>query len=140
LRLINVWATWCVPCVEEFPGLVSISRRLANRDFEVITISVDDPKDGAKVKQFLEREHAAVPARTQHSLEAEGRRTNNYLFTGASIDALMQALDPAAPGPVPYTMVVAPGGEIIYRAAGQIDIANLQARLVDRLGAYYSPQ
>jgi len=140
LRLINVWATWCVPCVEEFPGLVSISRRLANRDFEVITISVDDPKDGAKVKQFLEREHAAVPARTQRSVDAEGRRTNNYLFTGASIDALMQTLDPKAPGPVPYTMVVAPGGKIIYRSAGQIDTADLQARLVDRLGAYYSPQ
>jgi hypothetical protein len=28
LRVINLWATWCVPCVEEFPGLVSISRRL----------------------------------------------------------------------------------------------------------------
>lgn len=139
LRLINVWATWCVPCVEEFPGLVSISRRLANRDFEVITISVDDPKEEAKVKQFLEREHAAVPNRVQRSLRAEGRRTNNYLFTGASLDALMQALDPASPGPVPYTIVVAPGGKITYRRANEIDAASLLAKLVDQLGPYYTP-
>ena len=54
LRLINVWATWCAPCVAEFPGLVSISRRLANRDFELITISVDETKDESKVQKFLE--------------------------------------------------------------------------------------
>ena len=55
LRLINVWATWCVPCVKEFPNLVAVSHRFANRDFEVITISVDDPKDAPKVKAFLEK-------------------------------------------------------------------------------------
>jgi peroxiredoxin len=139
LRLINVWATWCAPCMEEFPGLVSISRRFANRDFEVITVSVDDPKDETKVKQALQKEHAAVPNRVQRSLKAEGRRTNNYLFTGVNADALMQALDPAAPGPVPYTVLIAPGGKILYRCSGEIDVADLQARLVDQLGMYYSP-
>ena len=140
LRLINVWATWCAPCVAEFPGIVSISHRFANRDFEVITISVDDPKDEAKVKQFLDRQHATVPNRVQRSLKAEGRRTNNYLFTGASMDDLMKALDPEAPGPVPYTILVAPGGKILYRCANQIDVAGLSAKIVDQLGAYYTPQ
>jgi peroxiredoxin len=137
LRLINIWATWCVPCVAEFPGLVSISRRLANRDFEVVTISVDDPKDGSKVKQFLETQYASVPNRVQRSLKAEGRQTNNYLFSGADMDALLKALDPEAPGPVPYTIVVAPGGKIIYRHANEIDIADLQAKLIALLGTYY---
>jgi len=137
LRLINVWATWCVPCVAEFPGLVSISRSLSTRDFEVVTISVDDPKDEAKVKAFLEKEHASVPNRVQRSLKAEGRKTNNYLFGGSDLDALMKALDPEAPGPVPYTIVVAPGGKIIYRHAGEIDVVDLRAKLVDTLGAYY---
>jgi thiol-disulfide isomerase/thioredoxin len=140
LRLFNVWATWCVPCVEEFPGIVSISHRFANRDFEVITVSVDDPKDEAKVKQFLDKEHATVPNRVQRSLKPEGRKTNNYLFSGASTDALMQALDPDAPGPVPYTVVVAPGGKVIYRHSGEVNLAELEATLVDTLGAYYKPQ
>ena len=140
LRLINVWATWCVPCVQEFPDIVSLSHRFANRDFEVITISVDDPKDEAKVKQFLDDQHATVPNRVQRSLKAEDRDTNNYLYTGASMDALMAALDPGAPGPVPYTILVAPGGKIIYRQANEIDYNDLVARIVDRLGPYYSPQ
>jgi peroxiredoxin len=33
LRLINVWATWCVPCVEEFPNLVTLTRQFQNRNF-----------------------------------------------------------------------------------------------------------
>ena len=137
LRLINVWATWCAPCVQEFPGLVSVSHRFANRDFEVITISVDDPKNEAKVKQFLDKQHATVPNRVQRSVKAEGRRTNNYLFTGASMDALMQAIDPASPGPVPYTVVIAPGGKIIYRQAAKVNFAELQAKILDQLGPYY---
>ena len=140
LRLINVWATWCAPCVEEFPGIVSISHRFANRDFEVITISVDDPRDEAKVKQFLDKEHATVPNRVQRSLKVEGRPTNNYLFTGASTDDLMKALDPDAPGPVPYTVLIAPGGKILYRCANEINVAELSAKIVDQLGAYYSLQ
>lgn len=140
LRLINVWATWCAPCVAEFPGIVATSHRFANRDFEVITISVDNPKDDAKVKQFLDKQHATVPNRVQRSLKAEGRRTNNYLFTGASMDDLMKALDPNAPGPVPYTILVAPGGKILYRHANQIAAADLTAKIVDQLGAYYSPK
>jgi peroxiredoxin len=138
LRLINVWATWCVPCVQEFPGIVSISHRFANRDFEVITISVDDPKDEAKVKQFLEKQHATVPNRVQRSLKVEGRPTNNYLFTGASTDDLMKALDPDAPGPVPYTVLIAPGGKILYHHANQVDAAALSTKIVDQLGAYYT--
>jgi thiol-disulfide isomerase/thioredoxin len=139
LRLINVWATWCGPCVKEFPGIVSLSHQFANRDFEVITLSLDDPRDEAKAKQFLEKQHASVPNRVQRSLKAEGRRTNNYLFTGASSDALMQALDPESPGPVPYTVVIAPGGKIIYRRVGEVNVAELQAKVVDYLGPYYTP-
>lgn len=137
LRLINVWATWCVPCVKEFPGLVSLSRRLGNRDFELITISVDDPKEEAKVQRFLEKQHVALPNRVKRSLNAEGRKTNNYLFTGANTDALFKALDPSAPGPVPYTVVIAPGGKVVYRHAGELVVSELRPRIIEELGPYY---
>jgi peroxiredoxin len=139
LRVIDVWATSCIPCVQEFDGLVEISRRLANRDFELITISVDDPSDTAKVKQFLQQHHAATPNRVARLLRAEGRQTDNYLFTGASVDALMQVLDTAAPGPIPYIIVIAPGGKIVYRHEGLLDTADLQAKVIEILGPYYTP-
>ncbi len=137
LRLINVWATWCAPCVREFPGLVSLARRLGNRDFELITISVDDPKDLPKVRQFLGRQHLAIPNRVKRSLKSEGRATNNYLFTGANTEALFKALDPAAPGPVPHTVLIAPGGKIIYRRAGELALSELQPKVIEELGPYY---
>jgi peroxiredoxin len=139
VRMINVWATWCGPCVKEFPDLVSISRRFSTRDFELITISVDDPKEGASAaKEFLESQHAAMPPRVQKSLKAEGRNTNNYLFSGSDSNELMAKLDPQAPGPVPYTIIIAPGGKIIYRKSGAIEMPEVLSKLIDALGPYYT--
>jgi peroxiredoxin len=137
LRLINVWATWCAPCVKEFPGLVSLSRRLGSRNFELITISVDDPGQTNRVQQFLTRQHAVASNRLQGSLKNEGRKTNNYLFTGANTEPLMKALDPQAAGPVPHTVLIAPGGKIVFRQSGQVDAAELQAKVLEELGPYY---
>jgi peroxiredoxin len=137
LRLINVWATWCAPCTQEFPGFVSMSRRLGNRDFELITISIDDPKDQAAVQKFLEKQHVAIPNRVRRSLKKEGRTANNYLFSGANTDIFARVLDPAWKGPVPFTVLIAPGGKILYHQVGEINVAELQNRVIDQLGPYY---
>lgn len=137
LRLVNVWATWCAPCVREMPGLVAISRRLANRDFELITLSLDDPRDESRVQRFLESHHVALPNRVQRSLRAEGRRTNNYLFTEPRSDALAEVLDPEWRGPLPHTVLIAPGGKILWRHTGEVDTARLLDRILGELGPYY---
>jgi thiol-disulfide isomerase/thioredoxin len=139
LRLINVWATWCAPCVAEFPELVSLSRRLGNRDFEFVSLSLDDPKLEPQVKKFLEKQHASPPGRLKRLLKAEGRDATNYLYTEASTDALVKALDPEWPGPLPHTVLIAPGGKILYRHNGPVDSAELLAKIVEALGAYYTP-
>lgn len=139
LRLVNVWATWCAPCVAEFPALVSLARRLGNRDFELITISMDDPRQEAAAKKFLERQHAAPPARLRRVLKAEGRTATNFLYTEAGADALIAALDPEWPGPLPHTVLIAPGGKILYRRNGPIDHDEVLARILDVLGPYYRP-
>ncbi|HEX2100224.1 MAG TPA: redoxin domain-containing protein [Candidatus Synoicihabitans sp.] len=137
-RLFNVWATWCVPCVQEFPDLVSISRQYDMRDFELVTISLDDPKHEARAKAFLEQQGAGLTPARQRSVDREGRATNHYLFEG-SHDALTAALDTEWPGPVPHTILVAPGGEILWRHNGVIDAGEARAAIVKALGAYYTP-
>jgi peroxiredoxin len=139
LRLVNVWATWCAPCVAEFPELVSLSRRLGNRDFELVTISMDDPKLQPQVKKFLEKQHVAVPGRLKRLLAAEGRGPLNHLYTGASTDALVKALDPEWPGPLPHTVLIAPGGKIVFRHNGQVDPEELKREILKHLGPYYTP-
>lgn len=137
LRVINLWATWCVPCVEEFPGLVALSRRFETRDFDLITISVDDPRDEDKALAFLNRMHAAVPPGAKAAVARQGRATNNFIYTGPGSDALAQALDPQWPGGYPYTLVIAPGGRVLRRYAGAVDAAELKSTLIDLMGVYY---
>ncbi len=139
LRLINVWATWCAPCVAEFPELVALSRRLSTRDFELVTISMDDPKMQPQVKKFLENQHAVPSAHLKALLAAEGRGPLNFLYTEASADALIKALDPEWPGPLPHTVLIAPGGKVLYRHNGAVDPEELKNEVIKRLGAYYTP-
>jgi len=136
-RIVNVWATWCAPCVEEFPSLVSVGWRLSMRPVELITISMDNPKQESLAQKFLQKNHAGVPGRLTKSLALEGRTTNNYLFTDPSSEALIQALDPEWQGPLPHTVVIAPGGKIVYRRTGILDPHELYARILDELTPYY---
>jgi len=140
LRLFNVWSTRCAPCVVEFPELVKTQRRFAMRQFELITISLDAPDDLSRAKAFLERNHAALPDRLKTSLEAEGRRSNNYLFNGASQDDLVAALDPEWPGPMPHSVLVAPDGKILWRHNGKVDGEELRAKVLEIMGRYYMPE
>ena len=140
VRLFNVWATWCGPCVKEFPELVATSRKFALRDFEFISISMDDPKELPAVKAFLEKYNAIVPDKLKPSLKAEDRKGNAYVFNEASSDALIEALDPEWPGPIPHTLVVAPGGEVIYRHNGEIDGDELRGKILEAMGRFYVPE
>jgi peroxiredoxin len=122
LRLINIWATWCGPCVVEFPELVTIYRMYRSRDFELITISIDSPqrKDGAL--SFLKKHQASC---------------NNYLYNSRNRYALMEAVDMQSPGGIPYTILVKPGGEIIYRHLGMINPLEAKRAIVEYLGRTY---
>src|SRR6266851_2483703 len=50
--LVNLWATWCVPCRKEMPALDSLQTRLGGKDFEVVAINIDT-RDPDKPKNFL---------------------------------------------------------------------------------------
>ncbi len=140
LRLFNLWATWCAPCVEEFPDLVEISRQYDMRPFELITISLDDPKMKGQAQKFLERQGAGETFRGKRRLAADNRSTNHYLYDSADQDALGAALDPEWPGPIPHSVLVAPGGEIVWRFNGQIDTMEAKEEIVKILTPYWPQQ
>lgn len=140
VRLFNVWATWCGPCVEEFPELAKTARKFALRDFELITISENRPEEKAEVKKFLEENHAAIPAKIKPTLKAEGRTTNSYIFASDNLDALAEALDPEWQGPIPHTLLVAPDGSVIWRHNGQVDGEELRAKVLEYMGRFYKPE
>ncbi len=140
VRLFNVWATWCGPCAKEFPELVATSRKFGLREFEFISISLDDPETLGEVKAFLEKHNAIVPEKLKPSLKEEGRKGNAYVFNESNTDGLIQALDPEWPGPIPHTLVVAPGGEVIFRHNGIVDGEELRAKILEHMGRFYVPE
>lgn len=121
-RLINVWATWCTPCRDEFPHLVEVQQMYSGRDFEVISISLDSENYSDDVKKFLDENHAAM---------------TNYQFISADQSALAEALDPGWQGGVPYTVLLAPGGKVVYRQHGQFDPQVLKRNIVEHIGRTY---
>ncbi|MEO8765335.1 MAG: redoxin domain-containing protein [Ginsengibacter sp.] len=124
LRLINVWATWCGPCVNELPSFVTINRMYRRRDFEFITISADNPEKKDKVLRSLQDLHAA---------------NMNYLFNSDDKYKLIEAVDPNWTGALPYTILVEPGGKIVYGKQGTIDPLEMKTRIVENkmIGRYY---
>jgi thiol-disulfide isomerase/thioredoxin len=54
--LVNLWATWCVPCRKEMPALERLQTRLGGPDFEVVAINIDT-RDPEKPKDFLREAH-----------------------------------------------------------------------------------
>jgi peroxiredoxin len=119
LRLINVWATWCIPCIEELPELVTINRMYRKRRFETITISLDTVENRDQALRFLKEKHVSA---------------TNYIFDSDDRDKLAEALDPKWPGPVPYTLLIAPGGKVIYRKHDTFDPMELKRVIVEYLG------
>ncbi len=124
LRLINVWATWCGPCVTEFPEFIKMNRMYRGRDFEFISISADDPANKEKVLKFLQKQQASG---------------TNYLFNNDDKYKLIEAIDPNWQGALPYTILVEPGGKIVYAKQGRIDPAEMKKKIVGDqfIGRYY---
>ena len=55
--LVNFWASWCKPCVSEFPELVKLYKNYKDKGFQLVFISLDDATDIDKaVKPFLEKQ------------------------------------------------------------------------------------
>jgi peroxiredoxin len=120
-RLINVWATWCGPCVTEFPEFLTINRMYRQREFELITISMDDPSRKTKVLHFLTQKQASA---------------KNYILAGDKYK-FIDVLDKKWEGSLPYTILLAPGGKVLYSKQGVINPLALKKLIVNSLGRVF---
>ncbi|HEU0204150.1 MAG TPA: TlpA disulfide reductase family protein [Burkholderiaceae bacterium] len=113
--VVNFWATWCAPCVEEMPDLNRVRQAYAARGVEVIGLALDQPD---KVREFRDQHGLALP----------------LLVAGmAGSDIARQLGNPA--GILPYTVLVSPTGEVTQRRLGQIRPAELRRWLDAQLQA-----
>jgi len=122
LLLVNLWATWCGPCVAELPELVTMNRMYRKRNFQMVTISMDGPDKEEAALKLLNENHVSATNLISHAKE---------------LDKFAEALDKEWPGPIPYTLLIAPGGKVIYRKVGPIDPLEVKRAVVDYLGRTY---
>jgi peroxiredoxin len=124
LRLINFWATWCGPCITEFPDLVIIDRMYRGRPFEFITVSTDKQNRKEDVLKFLQKQEAS---------------NKNYIFNKDDVYELIEAVNPDWQGALPFTMLIEPGGNIVYKKQDVIDPLQMKKLIVNNkyIGRYY---
>jgi len=124
VRMITVWASWCGPCLMEMPDMVITDRMYRHRPFELITISADKPEKISEVLRILTENQAS---------------NKNYIFNKDEVFELIEAVDKEWRGALPYTMIVEPGGKVIYRKQDTINPLEIRKLIVESsyLGRYY---
>lgn len=120
-RLINVWATWCGPCILEFPSFVDMHRMYRNREFEMISISFDDLDRKQNALNFLVKKQASM---------------KNYIIEGNRYK-FIETIHPGWEGALPYTLFIAPGGKILYSKQGIIDPLEMKRMVAEAIGRIY---
>jgi DsbE subfamily thiol:disulfide oxidoreductase len=93
--LLNLWATWCPPCVEEMPTLEELSKKMVGHDFVLLAISEDERSE--KVGPWVEKRGLTFPV----LLDAQGQIGGDLGITG-----------------YPETFIVDRAGRIVYHHIG----------------------
>jgi len=99
--LVNIWATWCPPCVDEMPSMEKLYQKFKGENFEILAVSIDEP--GLKaVAPFMKKSGLTFPA----LIDSEGTIKTVYGITG-----------------IPESFIIDQQGILIKKIVGPVDWA-----------------
>ncbi|MFN0005985.1 MAG: TlpA disulfide reductase family protein [Burkholderiaceae bacterium] len=110
--VINFWATWCVPCVEEMPLLDAFFQQNAAKDWKVLGLAIDQP---SLVKRFLTQRPVSYP----------------ILLAGLRGTELSRLLGDQEGG-LPFTIVLNESGQVVFRKMGKLHPEDVKTWLASK--------
>jgi peroxiredoxin len=117
ILFVNFWATWCAPCVEEFPEIEKMVRMYDERQVQFVTVSINNTDEKKFVLTFLEKQHAF--------------NRNLLLDSNDAADAVAALGSQDWKGAVPYTAIIGTDGKILYSTqAGALDPMEVRRALL----------
>lgn len=117
VRLLNVWATWCAPCVAEMNDLEQLHQMYAASGLEVLGISMDD---------ILSEDREARKAKVVRFLASRSISFQNFYYTGKAVTL---ADELGFEGEIPITILYDKTGREAYRVEGAINRADLETKI-----------
>jgi thiol-disulfide isomerase/thioredoxin len=117
--LINFWATWCKPCVKEFPELVKLYNNYKDKGFEIVFISVDVPEDvNSKVVPFLKKQNVDFVS---------------YYNKFEKPDELINYIDKNWEGAIPSTYIYDKEGKLVTQILGSKSYEDFEKEITKSL-------
>lgn len=115
ILLLNMWATWCIPCREEFPDLVKIANEYANENVEVVGISADFPDEvDSKIIPFLKSQNVSF---------------KNYVKDFQDDGVFIDMVNPNWSGALPATFVYDQNGILRQSHIGENDFQGFRSMI-----------
>ena len=111
--VLNFWATWCPPCVEEMPELAALHNEIVPRNGTVIGIGIDSP---ANIREFASKQRFPYP-----------------LLVGGMGGSELSRLLGNPSGALPFTVVISPRGHIAEQILGRIKLPLLRKQVLAQL-------
>lgn len=115
--LVNVWATWCIPCREEMPDLLRLRRAYADRGLRLVLVSGDFASDREQATAFLGEQGVDFPT---------------YLKKGTDME-FIDAFDPRWSGALPATFIYDDTGRLRHTIYGKGSYAQFEEKVRDVL-------
>jgi thiol-disulfide isomerase/thioredoxin len=110
--LVSFWATWCAPCVQEFPQIMALARR--RKDVDIVSVSIDDAGDRSVVETFVQEHQPPFPV---------------YTKAPGPDDVFIDGVDRDWKGSVPALLIVGASGKKLAFVEGELTPAEIEERL-----------
>lgn len=118
LLLVNFWATWCEPCLAEFPELQKMVRMYGKRALDIVSVSMNSPDEKKFVVQFLQEQHAI---------------NRNLLISSSDSADAVAAFGTDWSGGLPYTVLIGQNGEVLFKTQGGMNPLEVRRAILKNL-------